>query len=121
MLFRAVGLRAVLALRAVPPVLALRAPPDALAPEERLAVEADLARVDVDFLRVPVERFAVERFAPELDLAVRARDVLDEAEPLELSSSVHLPDRTRCAASATASAIREPSFEAFDTTLLAAA
>lgn len=45
-----------------------------------------------------------------------------DAEPLELdlSSVVHLPDMTRCAASATASAIIEPSLVALDMTLLAA-
>ena len=39
---------------------------------------------------------------------------------LEPSSAFHLPDITRCAASATASAINEPSLAALDATLLAA-
>jgi hypothetical protein len=45
----------------------------------------------------------------------------EERDELELSSSpVHLPDSTRWAASATASAISEPSLVALDTMLLAA-
>jgi hypothetical protein len=46
-----------------------------------------------------------------------------DAEPallLEPSSAVHLPDMTRCAASATASAMIEPSLVALDITLVAA-
>jgi hypothetical protein len=90
---------------------------------ERLAAAVvDFARVDagflaavvlrgVDFARVDVLRALVERFAP-----VRA-DV--DAPPL-LSSAAHLPDMTRCAASATASAINVPSFVALAITLLAA-
>ncbi|HEY1142584.1 MAG TPA: hypothetical protein VGE68_00975 [Sphingomicrobium sp.] len=113
-----------LVLRAVPPVLALRPLLAARVPVERLAdVPVDFARVDVDLrvlevarlaagLRPPVERDPVERERPELEL-----DELSDP----LSSSVHLPDRTRCAASATASAISEPSFDAFETTELAAA
>jgi hypothetical protein len=92
----------------------LRAAVDRLAPApadfaavERVAV--DLRAVDfraVD-LRAPVERFAAE---PPLDPDEA------EAEP----SIDHLPDITRCAASATASAISEPSLVALETTLLAA-
>ena len=92
--------------------------------EERLAVPVvDFARLDagflaalvlrvVDFARVDVLRLAVERLAPVL------RD--DADAPLLLSSAVHLPDMTRCAASATASAIKVPSFVALAITLLAA-
>jgi hypothetical protein len=68
-------------------------------------------------LRVPVD------LRPPVDLrAPVERGRLELADPLEeaLSSSVHLPDRTRCAASATASAISEPSFDALPTTALAA-
>jgi hypothetical protein len=76
----------------------------------------DFARVDVfrvplalrALLRVPVERFFVLDDDPELVPA------------LALPSIVHLPDMTRCAASATASAMIEPSFVALDITLLAA-
>jgi hypothetical protein len=67
----------------------------------------------VDFARVVVLRFAVERFAPVL------RDAVDE--PLLDSISIdHFPDMTRCAASATASAISEPSFVALAIMLVAA-
>jgi hypothetical protein len=70
-----------------------------------------LLRAAVDFARVEVLRALVERFAPVL----RA-----EAELVAPSSAVHLPDSTRCAASATASAINVPSLVALDITLLAA-
>jgi hypothetical protein len=93
--------------------------------EERLAPALeDFARVAVDFfavLRFAVERFAVERLA--LDLRVPPLRAEDEAElvpALALPSTVHLPDMTRCAASATASAISEPSLVALCMTLLAA-
>jgi hypothetical protein len=50
-------------------------------------------------------------------------DEPDDAPELVLASpsNDHLPDMTRCAASATASAMIEPSLVALDTTLLAAA
>ncbi|HEX6409429.1 MAG TPA: hypothetical protein VFZ88_02440, partial [Sphingomicrobium sp.] len=87
----------VLVLRAVVPVADLRA-----------AAGFDaFARVEVDFFAA-VERLAVEaRFVVEREVDFFAREpvarlaveLLDAAEP---SSSVHLPERTRCAASATA-------------------
>lgn len=80
---------------------------------ERLAVE----RLAVE--RFAVERLAVERFAVDFRAPPRAGEpelVLALAPP----SIDHLPDITRCAASATASAISEPSFVALDATLLAA-
>jgi hypothetical protein len=95
----------------VAPVLA------AFARVERLAVErfaVDLRAVD---LRA-VDLRAVERFAAGL----RA-DVDDAVEPEEVEAEPsidHLPDITRCAASATASAISEPSFVALVATALAA-
>jgi hypothetical protein len=123
----------------------LRAPPDLLAPEERLEPEPDdLARLDdrlapeaADFARDELERFAVERFAAERFAAgrlpvarfaddLRAPLLRDEDAdpkldpPLELSLGDHLPDITRCAASATASAISEPSLAALEAMLLAA-
>src|SRR5687767_10454192 len=52
------------------------------------------------------------RVAPVLRGAARLATGLDEAVEDEESSSAHLPDRTRCAASATASAISVPSLEA---------
>jgi hypothetical protein len=96
----------------------------AFAPDERAAPAPDgLARVAVflvplllraDVLRPPVdERDAPLREPPE-----------DDEEPelaLASPSTDHLPDITRCAASATASAMIEPSLVAIDMTLLAAA
>lgn len=73
--------------------------------------------VEVDFFAVDL-RAAVERFAVDLRTGFDALLVPDpvEAEP----SMFHFPDMTRCAASATASAMIEPSLVALDTTLLAA-
>ena len=62
-----------------------------------------------------------EAFLVPVDLAVRLAELAPLAELLPPSSSPHLPDITRCAASATASAIKEPNFEALDTIVLAAA
>ncbi|HVM21744.1 MAG TPA: hypothetical protein VM308_00385 [Sphingomicrobium sp.] len=99
---------------------------------ERLAAAPDVfARPVPDLLAVvllAVERFAVERLAGERFAEVLRAPLLRAPEadepPLEpalaLPSIVHLPDITRCAASATASAIREPSLVALDMTLLAA-
>lgn len=77
-----------------------------------------------------LERFAVERFAVER-LAVERLRVVDLRAPVErpeLEAAVapppspesHFPVITRCAASATASAISSPSFVALDITLVAA-
>ena len=119
------------------------APPlDFRAPDERAAPEVDeFARDDdEDFLAAPLERFAPDERVlrdalPLLDLLafddepddLRApddRDVDDDepelAPPLARSLGDHLPDITRCAASATASAMIEPSLVALETTLLAA-
>jgi hypothetical protein len=75
---------------------------------ERLAVEPDL----LDFARDVVLRFAVERrVAPRAGVA---------PETTDSTSAVHLPDITRCAASATASAMIEPNLVALDTMLVAA-
>ena len=82
-------------------------------------------------LLAPAERlagfFAVERFVP-VDRDFVGRDALDvrpdalrdDALDEPPSSSVHLPESTRCAASATASAISEPSRVALETATLAA-
>jgi hypothetical protein len=82
----------------------------------------DFARVEIVLfavLRLAVERFAVDLRAPVLrEEDERDADVVELAP--ELSSAVHLPDITRCAASATASAIKVPSLVALATTLLAA-
>lgn len=83
-----------------------------------------LARVDrevEDFARAAVDFFAVLRFAEAFAVDLRApllRGALVD-EP-ESPSVVHLPDITRCAASATASAINVPSLVALAITLLAA-
>ena len=122
----------------------LRAVPDLAAPEERLAPElADFARVDVffapaerDFVAAPLlARFAVERELVDLRaLLARVPLLRDDADPVlpllredeepelapDPSLVLHLPDITRCAASATASAMIDPSFVALDMTLLAA-
>jgi len=66
-------------------------------------------------------REALARLVPVLRFAELARDPLVDAVRCDVeSSSVHLPDITRCAASATASAISEPSLVALDIMLLAA-
>lgn len=115
------------------------APVDLRAPDDRLAPELDdFARDELDFFAPPLDRFAVvvrdepllERFAFDDDpddlralVDLRADEDDEEPElvpPLELSLGDHLPDMTRCAASATASAMSEPSLVALDTTLLAA-
>lgn len=94
--------------------------------DERAAPVDDFARDVVDFFAVvrfaAVDRFAVDRFAAVLRVPVlRDEDDEPELEPaLALPSTVHLPDMTRCAASATASAINDPSFVALAMTLLAA-
>ncbi len=90
------------------------------AADERLApAPADLARVDVE--RFAVERFAVERLAADLRAAgLRLAAVLRaglaallEPDEVEAEPSIdHLPDITRCAASATASAMSAPNLVA---------
>jgi hypothetical protein len=87
-------------------------------------VPADLARVV--FRAAAVERLAVERdvldFARDVVLRLPAerRAVLRAGVAAGSSSAVHLPDITRCAASATASAMIEPNLVALVTMLLAA-
>ncbi len=96
-------------------VEAFRVPDDALEPELD-----DLARLEVDLrallARDPLDRDPLDLRAPLL----RDDDEPDVVEPVLDPSTVHLPDMTRCAASATASAISEPSLVALATTLLAA-
>jgi hypothetical protein len=94
------------------------------------AVEARLAPPLEDFARAVVDRLAVERFAVErlavdrlaVDLRAPLRDepVADVARAVEPSSLLHLPDITRFAASATASAISEPNLVALAIMLVAA-
>src|SRR4030095_9592396 len=105
---------------------------------ERFAVErlvVDLARdgeAPDDFARLVRGLAALVRDLPELDfarevflrLAVERRVVLREAPVLAAvctaPSAVNLPDITRCAASATASAMIDPSLVALATILVAA-
>jgi hypothetical protein len=116
-------------------------PLDALfAPDARLEpVLDDAAREDVDLRPVDfaAEPVGLARAEVEREPVGFARDVLDRVpddrpprpellddEPelvLASPSTDHLPDMTRCAASATASAMMDPSLVALDTTLLAAA
>ena len=108
------------------------------------AVDARLAPAPVDFALLPdaddrdaapverfaVDRFAVERFAVDLRAPLERPELLRDAdelapppllEPLLADPSIdHLPDITRCAASATASAMIAPSFVALDAIALAA-
>lgn len=108
-------------------------PPLFAADERAGPVPVDLARVEV--LRAPVPadfvRPAVFR-VPLAPLVADLRPALPRVEPadddelapdevLALPSIDHLPLITRCAASATASAMIEPSLVALETTLLAAA
>lgn len=75
-----------------------------------------LARALVD--RLPVERFADDLRAPPEEL--RDEAVEPPLPVLAEPSTLHLPDITRWAASATASAMIEPSLVAVETTLFAA-
>jgi len=143
----ALALRVPAALR-VPVVL--RAPLVLAPVERLAADPEDFARVDAAFLAPverdeverevfaapEVERLAVERVPEALRVPVERapllRDDVDERpelpvlrEPelaplLDESLVLHLPLITRCAASATASAMSEPSLVALDMTLLAA-
>ena len=87
---------------------------------------ADFARVVLAFfavLRLAVDRFAVERLAVDFRAPLLRLEPEDDPElelVLALPSIDHLPVITRCAASATASAISEPSLVALAITLLAA-
>jgi hypothetical protein len=97
------------------------------APEVRVEPVADFARVLVErfaVARLAVERFAVERLAVLRFAAGLRAEPVDDPELAELpdepSSPVHLPDITRCAASATASAMIDPSLVALVIMLLAA-
>jgi hypothetical protein len=120
----------------------LPAPLGLRAPDERLAPALDdFAREEEAFFAPPVDRFAPDErelpaAEPPPELYAFGRDpddlrapldlrALDDEEPelappLALSVGDHLPDITRCAASATASAMIEPSLVALETTLLAA-
>ena len=95
--------------------------------------DEDFARVVLAFfavarfavLHLAVERLAVERLAVDLRAPLLRVEPDDdpELEPelaLALPSIDHLPVITRCAASATASAISDPSLVALAITLLAA-
>ena len=105
--------------------LAADAAPAFFAAEVRAEpVPALLARVEVlrvvEALRVPVERVAALFLPPLVALRAEPREDVEPEPALASPSKDHLPDMTRWAASATASAINEPSFVALETTLLAA-
>ena len=72
----------------------------------------------VAVLRVPVERLDALLRPPLVARCAVPRD--DPELALASPSNDHFPDITRCAASATASAMREPSLVALVTTLVAA-
>lgn len=102
----------------------VEAPPELAAAErfaagrlgvERFAAERFAAGLAAAVDRLAVDRFAVERLAVERLAGARAPAA--DAPP---SSSVQLPDSTRCAASATASAISEPRRVALETAAVAA-
>ena len=86
------------------------------------AVDARLLAAPAVFARDDVARVAVERFAAGLRRALALRAVPREDPPDEVEPSLadHLPDITRFAASATASAINEPNFVALAIMLVAA-
>jgi hypothetical protein len=135
---RALVLRAAFA-APVEPAVFLRVPVALRAPEE--AVEplfADVARLDADFFAAALGLEAVLRDVAARELAFLAvervpldlRPPVDRVDallplaepppPLEVAVALHFPDITRCAASATASAISEPSLVALAAMLVAA-
>jgi hypothetical protein len=75
------------------------------------------AAVERDLLGLDFARDAVLRLAVDFRAVLRAGPA---AETTVSTSAVNLPDITRCAASATASAMSEPNLVALLTTLLAA-
>ena len=97
---------------------------DLLAPLERFALVPDaFARPVVDFPAPPdFARDAVdlERLPVDFRFPAPREELEAELLPVPDSSVAHLPDSTRCAASATASAISEPSLVALDITFVAA-
>jgi hypothetical protein len=119
--FRAGALRASLAAPLVFAALVLRFAADRFAAGLRAAdvrLEPAVERLAVE--RFAVDRFAVRRLAVDLRAPLRDEPVDDVARAGEPSSPAHLPDITRCAASATASAISDPNFVALAIMLLAA-
>jgi hypothetical protein len=103
---------------------------DLRAADDRLDADpVDFARLEVDFFAA-LGRDAAERAPLDFDRddvlrpLVERRVLLDLAPPpvptTDSTSALHLPDMIRCAASATASAINDPSLVALEATLLAA-
>jgi hypothetical protein len=91
---------------------------------ERRFGAAVLRAVDLRVLDLAVAALVAGalRVAPVFRGAARLATGFDEEVPVEAEpSSAHFPDRTRCAASATASAISDPSFEALLIICVAAA
>ena len=123
--FEAVLLRDVFEAPLLAPLAVDRFAGDLRAAEDRLApAPADVAAVERAVLDLrAVDLRAVDLRAVDLVAPVErfAADPLLDPDELDAEPSIdHLPDITRCAASATASAISEPSFVALETTLLAA-
>jgi hypothetical protein len=94
----------------------LRAVEVRVAPEFAVFARVDVERFAVDFRAVDLR--AVDRFAVDLRAGFDA--LLELVDVLAAPSIDHLPDITRCAASATASAMIDPNLVALETTLLAA-
>lgn len=94
--------------------------PDFFAPP----VDRDALDFELFDALLPLERLAVDLRAPldrDDDLRAPLDDDPELLPPLLVDASIdHLPDMTRCAASATASAISDPNLVALDMTLLAA-
>lgn len=86
----------------------------------RVPVDTDLGREAAGFFAALLRDRAVEDLARDVE-ALRAPELRDDdVEAPLVESSLHLPDITRCAASATASAISEPNLVALAIMLLAA-
>ena len=84
-------------------------------------VAALVAVPDAAVLALVLRVVPVLRVVLALRGAAAVLRLLDDEDELDESSSLHLPDSSRCAASATASAISEPSREALLTIVVAAA
>ena len=109
-------------------VLRVAVPPAAFVARFAAGLRPALERVDAgpaDFARAAVLRVPLVLRAPVLlrapDEVLRAELDVEPELALPSASTLHLPDITRCAASATASAMIEPSLVALDMTLVAAA
>ena len=120
--FRAAGLRAVFLAAALGLAADVRVdarPADFVAVVRLAAVDFRAVDLRAAGLRAVVFR-ALDLRAVDLRAVDLRAPPVDEAARAGVASSDHLPDMTRCAASATASAINAPSLVALEATLLAA-